>query len=172
MISNQSEGRKVLQREFWNRMRKLLGEVGTNLQLGDTDNGAWMNCRSSVRQNKVRVTLHSPANQYRITGNLDGRRKAKSYSKNWHDYMMSNRADIEARFGLPIDTKFQFGDAEVQIGKTFTMPPLKDQEQWNMLILTMHQRLQLCLDAFEPHMQAFAENEGYLLHNGCIRKWC
>ena len=165
---------ELLQQEFWNRMREIFKENGTALQLGDTDYGEWINCKTSVRQNLIVVYLRPLHRRYQITANLDGRKNATEYSEQWATYMMHHKQEIENNIGFPIEQFEQLPTsggvgAEMRIGKEFEMHPLHKKEKWGALISVMRVQLYSYVKAFEPHMEAFAETHGYLLDDGSVR---
>ena len=167
---NQSELDKMelLRQEFWNRMREIFKENGTALQLGDTDYGEWLNCKTSVKQNLITVYLYPKRDTYRIMASLDGRNANIPYSNRWEQYMLERKPMIDAKIGFPVDRLPKSGKAQMLIGSEFKMYPLNHDQHWDAVIKVMLDQLQRCQNAFEPHMEAFAETHGYLLHDGSV----
>jgi len=167
-----------LQREFWNLMRKMFAEAGTDLVLGGTDYGDWMHCQTAVPLNRLRVHLYPQKRKFRVMAYLDGRKANPNYSDQWFPHMLANRSEIEhatdPHEGLisPLVWHKKPENVEVMIYQEFELDGFSDRDTWRQLIGVMRHQFKVFKSAFEPHMYSFAEVHGYLQDDGSVIHAC
>jgi hypothetical protein len=161
-----------LQQEFWNLMRKMFAEAGTDLVLGDTDYGDWMHCQTAVPLNRIRVHLYPLKRKFSVMAYLDGRKANPEYSDQWFRHMLANRAEIEDAVGAQLVWDRKPANVEVMIFREFEWGPFSDRKKWPDLIGVMRNQFEVFKSAFEPRMCAFAETHGYLQDDGSVIRAC
>lgn len=176
--------RQKLQRKFWQLMRAKFAEANTQLVLGNTDYGDWMNCEVGIKQNWVRIYLDQGEPTYRVMAHLDGRKCNPDYSHHWFQHMLAYRSEIERVAGVGLDWGWEkrsdskktdrdkTGLVEVEIFKQCPLRDFSDKQTWPLLVSVMRQQFKDFKSAFEPHMHSFVAAHGCLQHDGSVKFAC